>query len=603
MLNHSRSSIFLLILFFYQVDFHAQPTTEIETIISDLIKQGQADSASVIVNQIISESSTADLERAAAYYSRGLIYYHHSAYDQAIADQKKSLSISGDQYPYLAYRARSQLAACYERNYDFDSSKVHLDILLENEEYGDSLSLTFTYYGIYRYYYKGINREIALEYIQKARDISSALGMDKRAASFDVYIGDLYGKIDNDSLSLFYYSRGLQYLLDNDHRNEASYVYLDRGSYYNGKEQYELAEKDLLECLRLSKEENIPANIANANQFISETYANTGRYKEAIDAINISMEICEKFDIEICRVYAYMNYTAAYHKAGNHQKAIEYGELLTSYPLDEYVDEINTGYGYLAKSYSASGKHAKAYKALKQERILTDSIFNIEKQESLGKLREEYEREKNLVEITQLKSANQLETLRRKGLTWGLGMFGVLSFLIFNREVKRRKNANRLHEAQLNIKLLEENKLKEEIQYKNRELSTKALHIAKKNEMLESLRSDLEKLSQEEGSQACVRKVVHTLKLESTIDQNWIQFMDQFTNLNPDFYKKLISQFPDLSRSDLRLAALLRMNQSSKDIASMLSISDKGVKKARQRIRKKLALDPIDSLETFILNI
>ena len=585
------------------LDINAQKTTETESAIRELIKQGEVDSAMVIVNEIISSQSVRDLTRAAAYFSRGLIHYHNQDFNKAIADQKEAIRISDDKYPNLTYRARSRLASNYERKFEMDSSKMHLDILLENEKYSDSLSLTYTYYGVYCYYYRGVNRDVALEYIQKARDIASALGMHKRAASFDVYIGDLYGRIDNDSLSLIYHNKGLKYLIDNDHLIEASYVYLDRGSYFNGKEKWDLAEKDLLECIRISKEKDIPSNIANANQFLSSTYANTGRYKEAIEAIDISMEICDQYDIEVCRVFAYMYYTSAYHKAGDYQKAIKYGELLISYPLEDYIDEINTGYGYLAQSYSASGYYDKAYAALEQERILTDSLFNIEKQESLGKLREEYEREKNLVEITRLNSINELETLRRKGLTWGLCIFGLLTFLVFNREIKRRKNAKRLHEIQINLRQLEATKLKEEIQYKNRELSTKALHIAKKNELLESMRTELEKLSEEEGSKACVRKVVNSLKLESAIDQNWTQFMDQFTNLNPNFYKELINQFPDLSKSDLRLAALIRMNQNSKEIASMLNISQIGIKKARQRIRKKLQLDPKDSLETFILNI
>jgi DNA-binding CsgD family transcriptional regulator len=45
------------------------------------------------------------------------------------------------------------------------------------------------------------------------------------------------------------------------------------------------------------------------------------------------------------------------------------------------------------------------------------------------------------------------------------------------------------------------------------------------------------------------------------------------------------------------------MNLSSKDIASILNISDEGVKKARYRLRKKLRLDTNENLESTIMSM
>ena len=58
-----------------------------------------------------------------------------------------------------------------------------------------------------------------------------------------------------------------------------------------------------------------------------------------------------------------------------------------------------------------------------------------------------------------------------------------------------------------------------------------------------------------------------------------------------------------MTKNDLRLAALLKMNLSSKEIASVLNITMEGVKKARQRFRKKLELSSEDSLENFVIQL
>ena len=45
------------------------------------------------------------------------------------------------------------------------------------------------------------------------------------------------------------------------------------------------------------------------------------------------------------------------------------------------------------------------------------------------------------------------------------------------------------------------------------------------------------------------------------------------------------------------------MNLSSKDIASILNISEDGIKKARYRLRKKLGLETGDNLESKVMAI
>ena len=51
----------------------------------------------------------------------------------------------------------------------------------------------------------------------------------------------------------------------------------------------------------------------------------------------------------------------------------------------------------------------------------------------------------------------------------------------------------------------------------------------------------------------------------------------------------------------MRLAALMKMSLTTKEMATILNISPDSVNKARYRLRKKLNLSTDDSLSDFIL--
>jgi len=62
----------------------------------------------------------------------------------------------------------------------------------------------------------------------------------------------------------------------------------------------------------------------------------------------------------------------------------------------------------------------------------------------------------------------------------------------------------------------------------------------------------------------------------------------------------LCLNFPSMTNNEKRLASLLRLDLSSKQIASILNISPKSVEVNRYRLRKKLKVDPKINLTDFI---
>lgn len=93
--------------------------------------------------------------------------------------------------------------------------------------------------------------------------------------------------------------------------------------------------------------------------------------------------------------------------------------------------------------------------------------------------------------------------------------------------------------------------------------------------------------------------------LESSLskENEWDDFKEKFKTLNPNFLNLLIAKNTDLSKSEIRLLTLIRIGYSQKEIANMLNIAPDSVKKARQRVRKKLDISESTTLKTYLLNL
>ena len=146
--------------------------------------------------------------------------------------------------------------------------------------------------------------------------------------------------------------------------------------------------------------------------------------------------------------------------------------------------------------------------------------------------------------------------------------------------------------------------LEQELINKNRELANSALNIVYKNEMLNTLHQELTNLNDSSGNKLSsdqLRKVNKLIEEAHNDDRDWDIFEKSFNEAHENFFKKLKGEYPGLVPNDLKLCAYLRLNMSSKEIASLLNISTRGVEIRRYRLRKKLNLQTSKNLSEFLL--
>jgi DNA-binding CsgD family transcriptional regulator len=187
---------------------------------------------------------------------------------------------------------------------------------------------------------------------------------------------------------------------------------------------------------------------------------------------------------------------------------------------------------------------------------------------------------------------------------------------IFRRQQQQHEEEQRrlqyLHQLELEksekeIVKLKNEKLEAEIEHKNTELASAAMHLVQKGELLGNIREELMRMKKGVNGDAVAaeefKKMLRILGEENKMDKDWEQFAVHFDKVHSDFLRITKAAYPTLSSHELKLCAYLRMNLSSKEIAQLENISVRGVEISRYRLRKKLKIPTETNLFDFLMEL
>jgi len=152
---------------------------------------------------------------------------------------------------------------------------------------------------------------------------------------------------------------------------------------------------------------------------------------------------------------------------------------------------------------------------------------------------------------------------------------------------------------------IENEKNKAEVELKTKELASYAMQVTQKNETLFSMKEQLNQISQKVNpdAQKHLQKLIKKIDQSTNQKEDWEKFEVYFDQVYEDFTKKLRELYPNLTPSDIKLCAYLRMNLSTKEIAPLLNISIRGVEISRYRLRKKLDIPTSENLIDFMMKL
>ena len=248
------------------------------------------------------------------------------------------------------------------------------------------------------------------------------------------------------------------------------------------------------------------------------------------------------------------------------------------------------------------GDLSKAYYYANKYVIYHDSVFNIEANKRFSELEAKYETAEKQLQIEQLESKRALDKAHfRILLVSGISIIILLligTYII----VQKRKKQKEIAELELEKSRIKRQVLSRQIELKNKQLASHALNMMQKNQLLSGIIDKLDEIITDLGDNAryplkkLQREINHMLHSE----KDWDTFKIYFEQINRDFLERLKDRFPQLTNNDIRLAALLRLNMTNKEIASILNITHQSVKNALYRLKTKMDLHAADDLRDFV---
>lgn len=176
--------------------------------------------------------------------------------------------------------------------------------------------------------------------------------------------------------------------------------------------------------------------------------------------------------------------------------------------------------------------------------------------------------------------------------------------MLRQREEHKRETA----EKDRQIETLEREQIERELKHKSQEYANAMMSLGHKNDTLHTVKRELQNiLTLVPRGHTEARKAISALQDKVVVDINSDEVLkrveEEFDIVHDNFIKKLRERYPDLSNNEIMLCAYLKMNLTTKEIAPLLNISQRGVETLRYRLRKKLNLEREDNLSTFLSNL
>lgn len=162
-------------------------------------------------------------------------------------------------------------------------------------------------------------------------------------------------------------------------------------------------------------------------------------------------------------------------------------------------------------------------------------------------------------------------------------------------QLQKIKAKKRKAENELLIQKLEE---------KNKELTSNAIKMLQTSEIIDSTQKELLQLKfkSDVPTNKMLSQIISDLRKDNPAF-NKQEFDKLFMETDKEFYKKLLTKYPNLTKNEIRLCAFAKMNLSSKEISAITHQSSNSILVARSRLRKKLGVEDNYSLTIFLTQL
>ena len=377
---------------------------------------------------------------------------------------------------------------------------------------------------------------------------------------------------------------------------------------YIYKGDYETAEVHLTKALNLYKGGDNFAYTHILNN-IAIAAKETGNISKAIDFNQRALAIREQDNDSAGIAQSLNNLGSCYFLLGDREKAMELFKrsLSVSSGSGQSTSAI-IALTYLSDLLYNTGNYKQAYERHTELKRLNDSLNDISRFKLLAQMetKERYDRQIRKIEIEQEKQASQRqrrELLFTLGISLSLLALVILILVYFLQRNKIKRVTLETEKDRLTHRSLELEKenLEKTLEFRDKELATNVMYMARTNEFIMNIAEKLLqlKLTFSKEKQSSLNQVIN--ELQRHVDQDsWKEFEVRFQQVHNDFYTKLNVAYPNLTSNEKKLCAFLRLNMTTKEISAITYQSVNSILVARSRLRKKMGLDTDENLISFL---
>ena len=487
--------------------------------------------------------------------------------------------------------------------------------------------------------YRSINTDTAIIYAKRALDQAEKLNYGKGIASSYAHLGFAYFTKADDDLAYEYFLKALDLSTELNDSINLCLIYEGLGRFHNVIDQEEIALEMLQKSLAIANKYSLIWRKTHILLALSLLYEELGDDKKRLSNVRQSLELSEELGYTQGIISASNLLGTIYSEVGDNDEARIHLTRALNLALDQRnLKRANYALIRIAEIQMAEGEHRMARRSLQQavdlvngtdfisyeqdavdkqyqlalkegnyknaleyfvkSSALLDSIYNRQTTNAISRLTTKFETEKKQQEIELQKQQilllerdQEIKTLWRNILIGGIMVVILVGAIIFY--FQRAKNIRK------------QKYLGQKIEFQSKELASYTINFIQKRNLFETLDDSLKEVesSVDHTSIPKIKKIRRMIKQQENIDKDWDEFKLYFESVHKDFFNVLKKKHPEVSGSDLKLCALIKLNMSIKEMSSILGISPDSVKTARHRLRKKLSLDHGASLHEYVAEL
>jgi len=498
--------------------------------------------------------------------------------------------------------------------------------------------------------------DLALEKILQANQILSEIPSDSKAVKYLTRnyndLAFIYRNIDHSEEAIKTLQRSLRISKPNKELLSIGEAYNLLGLVYTDLKKYTIAENYLDSANSFYKKANYNDGLLTVAINKGDLYTSKKKYEKAIGFYKTSLDLANQLSDSYSKIESFLDLSNAYTKNKDLKNAqinldsAKAESIQVNYTVfdndiafqnsdilekkKKYKEAISTLLDVLPKMKAEKLKDtemriylelstlfkkekntSKSYEYYKKYKNLEDTLNQELQNNKLNVLKVEYNYNQLITELENKETALALVTTEKRRVAArnyffiGIGLLiAIFSAFMFFRERKLNRVRRTADASKQELLRLKKQAVESEMKFKNKQITDFAIHISEKNELLEKIKSKLKKIKVTNNVyKEMVTDTLHFINNDIEQNKEKIQLYQQVNQTTDSFRAKIDERYTNLSEKEKKIATMLRLGQTSKQIALQLNISSASVDNYRYNLRKKMSIPKGSSLKSFIQSI